>query len=490
MADPFGLAEDPQEQPAQPGARTVPDPFASRFGVDLGTFARTLHSEAPPEAVERQIQVGRQQGMDDMAIANDAVSDAKEKTAKTYAQRLAEIEKQFGADPQAAASAKAEEEIRGQKMMRILAGFAAGVAGTSNDDFRKSLAAWDAEARRPLTRLQEQHKSALEGLDRSRKVQEIDDQLGAAPAVRDLYSSITGRNALKDGTPLADLPAEGLRGLLEPALSLRGQNASVAKAGQGGSRDPLSDAARRIMMGVFPGQAEDIRQIEYADEGRLIGSVLGGDEGRGGTQGRYEDAQVTRAVDAFAKESAKTRQTLDQTSRARAQVIEAVNNGTAAQALPTIMARLAGDVGALSNQDRAAFAGNPNVLQQGAQFLKKYLGTGGKTVVNAQEALDFIDVVEKALEGSLQQKGARHAAVLAQRRGMSPQEAWGYLLPEFPAPDTRAPDQPGDRMLDGAPVEQPPAAAAPPAPAGARPVTELSDEELRAELEALNAGSR
>lgn len=411
--------------------------FKGTFGVDIGDFASSLFPDADPDQVKSRASDGLSKGMTESDVAKDAVDDAKEGVIQSYAQRLADIESKYGAEPQAAAEAKAQEQIRGQKMMRILAGITSGIAGQNPESFRKSLESWNAEARRPVEELRKNRETAIQGLGLQQKMEGLDRALetekGGAPAVHDLYRSITGKSDL-NGIPIDQIPSAALQELLGPALQLRGQDISSAGGGTSRDRDPLTPAMKKILTSAFPDQAEAIGELTTLPEGRLSQAALGGSASRGGIQGRYDTSAMDRDISTFDRDAKKLREGQDQAGKARAAIRQALTNPIAAAGAAALIARVAGEVGVLTDKDVARYQGTQALLGRAEQIYQTAI-SGTLTEQNLKDMLAFVDELDKAIEFGISQKAGRHAERISKRRGVEPKEAWGLLVPEIPYPE-------------------------------------------------------
>ena len=125
------------------------------------------------------------------------------------------------------------------------------------------------------------------------------------------------------------------------------------------------------------------------------------------------------------------------------------NNPIAAASIPTYAARLAGEVGALSEADKAPFGGSKAIVSRVGQFLKQ-LGTGKATEENKRFMRELTNVIEKRSKQNMadiaKSRSKQYAAVGYYG---NEDEIFKTLMPGYDEEITIQPSQTNDNFVPG-----------------------------------------
>lgn len=124
----------------------------------------------------------------------------------------------------------------------------------------------------------------------------------------------------------------------------------------------------------------------------------------------------------------RLQQSLDGASAVRELALS--GNPIAAAAIPTYMARASGEVGNLSEPDKAPFGGTREILGRLEASLKQ-LAQGTLTTENKQFLIDLSDVMEKNANKNLDRKGREYAKQYSSTKvGLKADEIFTNLRPD------------------------------------------------------------
>ncbi len=191
---------------------------------------------------------------------------------------------------------------------------------------------------------------------------------------------MAGTSATKFGTPSdEDYQAkkqalyEGLKAKLKspyiPRMPGVGSMAANTKP-----TNPLDDEYKKALIDRTKAQTEQVGKPKSQDEHRIL----------------------ERLGNAYDKQTEKLRDRAAQTETLKTLLIE--NTPQSIEAAKTVMARLSGEVGALSNQDREAYAGSKAYMDQLSQFFNTKIAAEGFTSENKQAFEGIMTAFEKSIE--------------------------------------------------------------------------------------------
>jgi hypothetical protein len=150
--------------------------------------------------------------------------------------------------------------------------------------------------------------------------------------------------------------------------------------------NPLDDEYKKALTARAKAQTDQVGKPKSQDEHRILERL-----------GRDYDKQTEKLRDRAA-----------QTETLKTLLVE--NTPQSIEAAKTVMARLSGEVGALSNQDREAYAGSKAYMDQLSQFFNTKIAAEGFTSENKQAFEGIMAAFEKSIEDG-------HAKALAKFEG-------------------------------------------------------------------------
>jgi hypothetical protein len=159
----------------------------------------------------------------------------------------------------------------------------------------------------------------------------------------------------------------------------------------------------------------------------------------GKTAGIDPDRTLMRLGDAYDKQTQALREREAQTQTLKTLLTE--NTPQSIEAAKTVMARLSGEVGALSNQDREAYAGSKAYIDQMSQFFTTKIAAEGFTPENKAAFEGLMVAFEKSIKEG-QDKAIRRFEGRGQALKLAPGATTNYLtggvVAESPAPPATA----------------------------------------------------
>lgn len=144
--------------------------------------------------------------------------------------------------------------------------------------------------------------------------------------------------------------------------------------------------------------------------------------------GMSEDRATLKYIEDFDKDSGviRAKQALDGAENVRN--LATSGNPIAAAAIPTFMARASGEVGNLSEADKAPFGGSREILTKFEASLKQ-LSTGQLTEDNKNFLIDISNVMQSSAEKNLDRRGRDMAKQFSHVKGEKPENIFSALRP-------------------------------------------------------------
>lgn len=123
------------------------------------------------------------------------------------------------------------------------------------------------------------------------------------------------------------------------------------------------------------------------------------------------------------------------------------DNPVADKAVLNVLVKGTGDTGAITEGDRAAFAGSPQIWARMKRSLEANIASGKLNDDDRKNLKGLAELMKRKNEASISEHRERYAKLAGSRLGMDPEALKEKIFPGFDAPTAQAPAEPKVKMI-------------------------------------------